>query len=370
MALWSAYIIELGAIRISQRIAILAVGRQDRFGADTSIVNAARSLCLRTGLAQWTVAALMLLLVSWTTYVHINQPLIGAGIEFHAIIVFLKTSSYILVHGDLRLAYLCPAVDRPVDHMSIRSQPPYPLNATVLNLIYFWVSPTLVYQTSYPRSQKPKLRIILQQTCEAACLCILIWICWTHCASPLLENLSESIRLRETVAALRSVLKLSLACMVIWIAGSFALFHSVLNALAEATSFEDRVFYQDWWNAASLQEYWRLWNKPVHHFMRRHIYSPMMKSGYSALQASTAVFFVSAALHELAVGVAIHSFRGVAFLEIMAQVPLIEITKGIQSRTGDKGPTINNYLFWIIFTVIGHPVALCSYYSAWKSTRK
>lgn len=31
--------------------------------------------------------------------------------------------------------------------------------------------------------------------------------------------------------------------------------------------FGDRVFYRDWWNANTIEAYWRLWNLPVHYWM-------------------------------------------------------------------------------------------------------
>ena len=39
--------------------------------------------------------------------------------------------------------------------------------------------------------------------------------------------------------------------------------------------FGDREFYLDWWNARSIDEYWRLWNCPVHNWFKRHVYRPL-----------------------------------------------------------------------------------------------
>ena len=44
--------------------------------------------------------------------------------------------------------------------------------------------------------------------------------------------------------------------------------------------FGDRLFYRDWWNANTIEAYWRLWNLPVHYWMvsdgleRRLLYLP------------------------------------------------------------------------------------------------
>src|SRR6187551_3596621 len=48
--------------------------------------------------------------------------------------------------------------------------------------------------------------------------------------------------------------------------------------------------YTDWWNSPSVGVYWRSWNKPVYHFMKRHIYSPLVGRGWSSHAASAMVF--------------------------------------------------------------------------------
>jgi hypothetical protein len=56
--------------------------------------------------------------------------------------------------------------------------------------------------------------------------------------------------------------------------------------------------------------YWRTWNKPVYQFFRRHVYYPLRSRGWNHTTASTAVFLVSAVLHELLVGVPTHNMIG------------------------------------------------------------
>lgn len=36
---------------------------------------------------------------------------------------------------------------------------------------------------------------------------------------------------------------------------------------------------QEWWNATTVGEYWRLWNQPVHKWMLRHVYFPGIRAG-------------------------------------------------------------------------------------------
>lgn len=58
--------------------------------------------------------------------------------------------------------------------------------------------------------------------------------------------------------------------------------------------------------------YWRTWNKPVYQFFRRHVYSPLRSRGWSHKAASFTVFFASAVLHEILVGVPTHNIIGKA----------------------------------------------------------
>nr|GEU60264.1 diacylglycerol acyltransferase 1 [Tanacetum cinerariifolium] len=56
----------------------------------------------------------------------------------------------------------------------------------------------------------------------------------------------------------------------------YCFFHLWLNILAELLRFGDREFYKDWWNAQTVEEYWRLWNMPVHKWIVRHLYFPCL----------------------------------------------------------------------------------------------
>ena len=53
--------------------------------------------------------------------------------------------------------------------------------------------------------------------------------------------------------------------------------------------------------APKFDDYWRLWNLPVHNWLLRHIFFPCLNFGLGRATATGVVFFVSAALHELLV---------------------------------------------------------------------
>lgn len=101
------------------------------------------------------------------------------------------------------------------------------------------------------------------------------------------------------------------------------LFHCWCNLWAEITRFSDKRFYTDWWNAGNLSEYWRKWNHPVHNWLARHCYFPMVRRGISGNMARLLTFTVSAAFHEYVVIGALRVINGVAFWGMMVNVPIM-----------------------------------------------
>lgn len=116
------------------------------------------------------------------------------------------------------------------------------------------------------------------------------------------------------MAAFERLLKLALPSTYVWLLMFYTFFHLWLNLLAELTRFGDRVFYKDWWNARSIETYWRLWNLPVHHWMVQHMYFPALRFGISKQNAIMLVFLLSAVLHELLISVPLHSMKTYAFV--------------------------------------------------------
>jgi diacylglycerol O-acyltransferase 1 len=83
------------------------------------------------------------------------------------------------------------------------------------------------------------------------------------------------------------VVDLRLHALLTTILLSLQFFHLYMNILAEVTHFGDREFYKDWWNATTIGDYWRLWNMPVHKWMMRTVYSPLVRSGAFTLILDT-----------------------------------------------------------------------------------
>lgn len=305
-------------------------------------------------------ATLSLGIASGVIYWRIHHPLIGSLCQFHAVIVWLKQLSYAFTNRDLRDAFLegvpAPEIYKPCS---------YPKNITLSNLCYFWWAPTLVYQPIYPRSPSFRWDFFLKRCGETIGLIVAIWFLTVQYATPTLENSVTALGSFNIPLILERLMKLSTISLVIWLVGFFALFQSFLNALAEMLRFGDREFYADWWNSSSVGTYWKTWNKPVNHFMRRHIYSPLLARGWKPHNASIVVFTFSAILHELLVGVPTHNIIGVAFAGMMFQIPLVTMTLPLERMRG-QASVIGNAIFWVSFCLVGQPFAVLLYYFTWQ----
>lgn len=310
-------------------------------------------------------ASLALAITSYVVYCHVDNPGLGVISELHAIVVWLKTCSYAFTNRDLRHAMLHPG--GPESALpDIYAECPYPRNVTLSNLCYFWWAPTLVYQPFYPRSKEIRWSFVAKRVGEVIALSVFMWLTCAQYAVPVLQNSLDGMAVLDISSISERLMKLSTISLIVWLAGFFAFFQSFLNALAEIMRFGDRQFYDDWWNSTNLKNYWSTWNKPVYHFMRRHVYSPLVGRGWSHQAASAWVFVFSGFLHEIAVGIPCHSILGVAFAGMILQLPLIMMTEPLAKKEG-MAKVAGNCIFWINFVFVGQPLAAMIYFYAFNT---
>jgi diacylglycerol O-acyltransferase 1 len=140
----------------------------------------------------------------------------------------------------------------------------------------------------------------------------------------------------------------------------FLIFHAWTNLFAEFTRFADRRFYADWWNAGDLGEYWRKWNHPIHNWLIRHCYYPLVRRGVSADMAKFLTFLFSALAHEYCVvGIfRVNNFMG--FLLMIVNVPAMQLQNMLK---GVVPKNVNNLVFWFGYVCTGQPfgILLCYY---------
>ncbi|KAH8552127.1 membrane bound O-acyl transferase [Umbelopsis sp. PMI_123] len=300
---------------------------------------------------------------SYIVYTKIYHPMVGSAALVTTLILFLKLTSYALVNRELREMYLTDNGE------TSDGSHKYPNNITIPNILYFWWAPTLCYQPSYPRSARFRTTFFFKRVSELVVCSVTMYLLAEQYAKPTLENSLKALEERNYVVIVERVLKLSTTAVVIWLLMFYALFHAFLNALSEVLLFGDRTFYLAWWNSSNLGSYWRLWNRPVYLFFKRHVYLPSVQRGFPPLLGQFVVFFISAAMHEVLVGVPTHAVTGFAFWGMLGQIPLIAITKPLEKWRG-KGSGLGNTIFWITFCVVGQPTIALMYYYQWAAAHK
>jgi diacylglycerol O-acyltransferase-1 len=268
----------------------------------------------------------------------IHPHIVGSAVIFICLITFLKLTSFVLVNRELRQAYL---QNKTIDFY----EESYPNNVNVKNLLYFYFAPTLCYQVSYPRTPTFRTTFFLKRVGEFVTCLVMMYVLTEQYAKPTLANSIQALENMNFVTIVERVLKLSTTAVVIWLLMFYALFHAFLNALSEVLRFGDRTFYLAWWNSGNLATYWRLWNRPVYLFFKRHVYIPSVQLGMPPALCQFIVFFVSAVLHEFLVGIPTHSITGFAFWGMLGQIPLIAITRPLEKWRG-KGTALGNTIFW------------------------
>ncbi|ONK80981.1 uncharacterized protein A4U43_C01F23940 [Asparagus officinalis] len=285
-----------------------------------------------------------------------SAVLSGLTLMLFASIVWLKLVSFAHTNYDLRtlpnsivkddVASDCPNLDSCQD-VSFKS------------LAYFIMAPTLCYQPSYPRTTCIRKGWVIRQLVKAIIFTGIMGFIIEQYINPIVQNSQHPLK-GNLLNAIERVLKLSVPTLYVWLCMFYCFFHLWLNILAEILRFGDREFYKDWWNAQTIEEYWRLWNMPVHKWMVRHIYFPCLRNGIPKGVAIFISFFVSAVFHELCVAVPCHIFKFWAFIGIMVQIPLAILTKYLQEKF--RNSMVGNMIFWFFFSILGQPIFVLLYY--------
>ncbi|KAJ4708681.1 O-acyltransferase [Melia azedarach] len=280
----------------------------------------------------------------------------GVTLMLFASIVWLKLVSYAHTNYDMRA--LARSVEKG-DAPPVSQNVDYTYGVSFKSLAYFMVAPTLCYQPSYPRTAYVRKGWVVRQLVKLIIFTGVMGFIIEQYINPIIQNSQHPLK-GNLLYAIERVLKLSVPNLYVWLCMFYCFFHLWLNILAELFRFGDREFYKDWWNAQTVEEYWRMWNMPVHKWMVRHIYFPCLRHGIPKGVAIVIVFFVSAIFHELCIAVPCHIFKWWAFIGIMFQVPLVLITNYLQRRF--RSSMVGNMIFWFIFCIFGQPMCVLLYY--------
>ncbi|KAK9075744.1 hypothetical protein SSX86_004073 [Deinandra increscens subsp. villosa] len=285
-----------------------------------------------------------------------SAVLSGVTLMLFACVNWLKLVSFVHANYDMRL--LVNSSDKEKEK-SASSSIEYFYDVNLNSLVYFMVAPTLCYQRSYPRTTCIRKGWVLRQTIKFIIFTGVMGFIIEQYINPIVRNSRHPLK-GDFLYAIERVLKLSVPNLYVWLCMFYCFFHLWLNILAEVLRFGDREFYKDWWNAQTVEEYWRLWNMPVHKWIVRHIYFPCLRSGIPKGGALLIAFFMSAVFHELCIAVPCHIFKFWAFLGIMLQVPLVMLTDFLQRKF--QNSMVGNIMFWCFFCILGQPMSVLLYY--------
>lgn len=317
-------------------------------------------------------------------YFYEENAIFGMIFLFISTIIWMKQVSYAHCNADLR------RVGDNDDQLQLRIQSEcnvhdtssltiilYPNNLTVNDMYYFMLAPTLSYQLNYPRMKGPiRYRYILSILIRMVVCSGLILLFVEQYVIPTVEVSAPSIHDNDIMKSMELLFSLAIPSTYIWLLGFYLFFHLYLNLIAELLQFGDRMFYKDWWNAKSIETFWRYWNLPVHHWFVRHIYFPAIRFGISKTSATFIIFLLSAIFHEVIISIPFRTVKVYAFLGMLAQAPLVVLASSIEKwvarvsspAAGSVDSTKNNFsvignsMFWVTFCILGQPMAVMLYY--------
>ncbi|KAH3903574.1 uncharacterized protein SCDLUD_001216 [Saccharomycodes ludwigii] len=237
----------------------------------------------------------------------------------------------------------------------------FPKNINFKNFFMFTMYPTLVYQISYPRTNKIRWYYVFEKICAIIGIIILMMV---FAQMSIYPHVIEAEHVMEAPAGIQRFLRwmnVFVDMMPGFIAESmltwYLIWDAILNCIAELTCFADRSFYGDWWNCITWDEYARLWNLPVHKFLLRHVYHSTISSFH--LNKKTAIlmtFLLSSIVHEIAMYVLFNKVRFYLFILQMSQMPQTFLFR----RYLNDHKILGNAIFW--FGVCITPGLICSIY--------
>eukprot|EP00088_Acartia_fossae_P058430 TRINITY_DN6847_c0_g1_i29.p1 TRINITY_DN6847_c0_g1~~TRINITY_DN6847_c0_g1_i29.p1 ORF type:complete len:399 (-),score=36.44 TRINITY_DN6847_c0_g1_i29:314-1510(-) len=234
----------------------------------------------------------------------------------------------------------------------------YPDNLTFRDIYFFWFLPTLCYEVNFPRTRRIRTGFLVNRAVEVfVCSNICICIIQQYIVPSVAHILLPFYKMELSLVAER-LLKLALPNHLLWLIIFYVFFHSFLNTSAEIMQFADRSFFRDWWNAPNLEVFWKTWNLPVHRWCVRHVYKPMLATGFSKSVAMSSVFLLSALLHEYLISVPLRMFHLGVALGMLAQIPLVHLSRCLEQKFGAR---IGNMMVWGSL-IIGQPLIIMMYY--------
>ncbi|KAI5965287.1 ARE2 [Candida pseudojiufengensis] len=237
----------------------------------------------------------------------------------------------------------------------------FPSNINFYNYFEYSMFPTLVYTINYPRTSKIRWLYVFSKTCAVFGLIFLMILIAQNNMFPIFYRTQtiKKLPINERIPQYFFVLLDMIPPFLMeYLFTFFLIWDSILNVLAELTLFADREFYGPWWSCTDFSDFARLWNKPVHNFLLRHVYhSSISALKVNKIQAAMLTFIISSIVHELVMYVIFGTLRGYLLLFQMSQIPLIMMSRTKFMR---NKKVLGNIICW--FGFISGPSIICTLY--------
>lgn len=253
-------------------------------------------------------------------------------------------------------------LDKSLEKLQLEGAVKFPGNIGLHDFFMYTMFPTVVYELVYARTKTIRWKYVAEKLCAIFGVIFLMLFVAEHSIYPLVLRCDE-VRTTYSVAAKWRAFGLILIDMIPpfmteYLLVFFLIWDSITNAIAELGMFADRDFYGPWWSCTDWEEYSRLWNKPVHRFLLRHVYhSSISAFSLNRLQASVMTFAISGVVHELVMYVIFRRLRGYLMAFQLGQIPLVMFSRSPLMR--DK-KVLGNVICW--FGFFSGPAIICTLY--------
>lgn len=238
----------------------------------------------------------------------------------------------------------------------------FPQNISFVNFFEYSMFPVLVYQNSYPRTERIRKGYLSIKVLGIFGIIMLIIAISQYKLYPIVLHCLQIQKTEPFLYRLKVypfiLIETIPPFLVVYLLTFYLIWELILNAIAELSRFADREFYGYWWNSIDWNEYARDWNVPVHKFLLRHVYhSSISAFKVNKTSATFFTFFLSSLVHEFAMYVIFKKIRFYLLLLQMSQLSLVQLSK----TKWMKGKNVlGNCIFW--FGIVFGPSLMCTMY--------
>lgn len=248
-----------------------------------------------------------------------------------------------------------------LDRTALDTKVNFPENITLFNFFEFSMYPAVVYTLNFTRTARIRWRYVAEKTVGIFGIIFLMIMVAENMMYPIcikainMRTLPPHERFRQYPFVLLDMIP---PFLMEYLFTFFLIWDAILNLIAELSRFADRDFYGPWWSCLDWSEYARIWNRPVHKFLLRHVYhSSLSALNLNKVQSTLMTFVISSIVHELVMYVIFNKLRGYLLLLQMSQLPLIALSN---TRFMKNKKVLGNVICW--FGFISGPSMICTLY--------